>query len=267
MWKEKYMQKQAQLKPNSKKIQELDERLSDLKSQLSEHKLYSKLNTLEHIKTFTEYHVFAVWDFMSLVKTLQRELTSVAVPWMPKQNTKIARLINEIVLDEETDIDSNGNYVSHFEMYLSAMKNIGAETCTIDSLISSLRSGFSVERAIENPLIPAEARQFMSCTFKVINEKDIHQIASTFAFGRESMIPKMFIGILENIKKSDELDLLIEYFEKHVELDEEKHKHLAQEMVNVLCEENEEKIIEAKLAAIDALESRLKLWDSIYEKL
>ena len=79
-----------------------------------------------------EHHIFAVWDFMSIVKALQIQLTCTETPWIPKGNSISARLINEIVLDEETDIDPSGEYSSHFEIYLMSMAEAGANIHTIN---------------------------------------------------------------------------------------------------------------------------------------
>ena len=80
-----------------------------------------------------EYHVYAVWDFMSLLKALQIELTCTTLPWKPVGDTKIRRLINSIVLEEESDVDADGNPSSHYEMYLDAMIECGADTKKIES--------------------------------------------------------------------------------------------------------------------------------------
>lgn len=67
-------------------IKHIETALAPLKRKLSQHPLYQQLSSLEDINTFMEDHVYAVWDFMSLLKALQRELTCVAVPWLPAPN-------------------------------------------------------------------------------------------------------------------------------------------------------------------------------------
>ena len=99
---------------------------------IAHHKLYS---AIEDMRVFMQYHVYAVWDFMSLLKSLQRNLTCVNVPWFPIGDADTRYLINEIVTGEESDVDQNGIRKSHFEMYLEAMDQCGADTSGIKVLL------------------------------------------------------------------------------------------------------------------------------------
>ena len=164
-----------------------------LMGELTDHKLYEGLKTLEDVKTFTEYHVFAVWDFMSLLKALQTSLTCTQTPWTPKSNTNTARFINEIVLGEETDVYTDGNYKSHFEMYLDAMEDIGANTSQIRKFINLIEEGQTVEEALKGADTMTAIRDFVGYTFEVIATGKNHMIASAFTHGREGLIPKVFI--------------------------------------------------------------------------
>ena len=116
-----------------------DKDLNYLRKSLIEHPLYNSMNNLSDIVKFMEVHVFAVWDFMSLVKNLQMNLTCINTPWIPSENSLTARLINEIVWGEETDINENNIAKSHFEMYLDSMNDIGANTDKIELLIGLVK--------------------------------------------------------------------------------------------------------------------------------
>ena len=111
-----------------KNIDTLLNNISETRNELLNHSIYSKLKSEDAIAKFMETHVFAVWDFMSLVKALQIDLTSVELPWTPTKDNISRRLINEIVLGEESDIDQQENPTSHYELYLEAMETIGANT-------------------------------------------------------------------------------------------------------------------------------------------
>src|SRR6185295_14968856 len=125
------------------KINNLQNSLQSLRRRLADHEVYRNIETLHDLRRFMEHHVFAVWDFMSLLKALQRRLTCIEVPWVPEGGRLARRLINEIVLEEESDNDG-GDYISHFELYRNAMKQCGAKTSTIDLFIAAIRRGDNV---------------------------------------------------------------------------------------------------------------------------
>ena len=247
----------------------LEEKLNPLRNQLKNHKLYSSLNTIEDVKIFMESHVFAVWDFMSLVKALQQNLTCVSLPWFPKVNSKTARFINEIVLEEETDVNEVGIVKSHFEMYVDAMKEVGADTQPIAQFISEVYDGKSIKESLAKSTNNDKVNDFINFTFDVIKTNEAHLIAAVFTFGREDVIPDMFLKIIENFEQSSNTKLtkLKYYLNRHIELDGNDHGPLALEMIKELCGENEQKWNDVLFYANKALEKRIQLWDGIVQQI
>src|SRR6266571_8150832 len=119
--------------------------LNTLRAQLLDHPVYAEVASVADLRRFMEDHVFAVWDFMSLLKRLQQDMTCIKVPWFPADNAKAARLINDIVIGEETDVDPDGSYVSHLALYLRAMAEIGASTRQFEKFRSLALVGVPVE--------------------------------------------------------------------------------------------------------------------------
>ena len=250
-------------------IQNLEKNLSSTRKSLINHSLYSKLDSKQKLVEFMENHVFAVWDFMSLIKALQRNLTCIEVPWTPNENRLAGRLVNEIVLAEESDVDLNGNPKSHFELYLESMIQIGASTKKIEDFIFKIKTLKSYNKSIENINISPVVKEFMDFTFNIINTYKNHVIASVFTFGREDLIPDMFIEIVKKLSINDEIkaDHLIYYLERHIEIDADEHGPMALKMIEKLCGEDEIKWKEAEIASKKALEMRIKLWDYIENKI
>ena len=251
----------------------MDHQIDDLKKSLSHarqeilgHELYRSLTSVDRLQTFMECHVFAVWDFMSLVKTLQVKLTSVAIPWVPKADTDSARFINEIVLAEESDEHPGGGYVSHFELYRQAMKQAGADTKLIDALIERIQNGLPLDVALNQSGLPLFIVDFLETTFSFIEKGSVHEIAAVFTFGREQIIPSMFQEIVKRIDQEckGRFELFQRYLERHIQLDEFSHMPLALRLVSKLCGDDEQKWQEAREAAFKALVQRKALWDGIF---
>ncbi|MBL6447835.1 DUF3050 domain-containing protein [Fulvivirga sp. 29W222] len=246
----------------------IEKGLHDLRESLTNHKLYTRLSSIRDIQIFMEYHVFAVWDFMSLLKALQVKLTCTHIPWTPAANTAITRFVNEIVLGEESDINEDGEPKSHFEMYLDAMDQVEANTSQINSFIQLINEGATVKQATEKTNLDKVVADFMAFTFNIIATGKPHLIASAFTFGREDLIPDMFIEIVNHAQKEDEsksYNKLIYYLNRHIELDGDEHGPLSLQMITALCKDDQGNWDETLETARQALKHRVKLWDKIAE--
>lgn len=247
---------------------ELSERLRPLYTRLAEHRLYREFETIDDLQIFMESHVFAVWDFMSLLKTLQHGLTCVEVPWVPSRFPESRRLVNEIVMGEESDV-YQGSPMSHFELYRRAMQECGADLFAIDNLLRELAGGADWSRALAQSGASRAAQNFVRTTFACIEEGKLHATAAAFTFGREDLIPDMFRGFIrdQDEKLSGRLSTFRWYLDRHIEIDGEDHGPMALRMIAELCGTDVVKWQEAGEAAERALLARLELWDGIADAL
>ena len=251
------------------RIGEIKSRIEPYRQEIIHHKVYSAINNIESLRIFMQYHAYAVWDFMSLLKSLQISLTSTTIPWFPKGSANTRYLINEIVVGEESDLDMYGNRKSHFEMYLDAMNQCDASTKEIESFIATLQETSQFTSAYKVAGTPMEVKEFVDFTFSVANSQKGHLQTAVFTFGREELIPSMFNAILADVANNSEIDISLfkYYIERHIEVDGGHHSHLAVEMTENLCGENEEYWQEAGDMAIEALKKRISLWDGAYDKM
>jgi hypothetical protein len=211
-----------------------------------------------------QYHVFAVWDFMSLVKGLQHHFCGTQLPWTPPENANIARFINEIVLAEESDIMPSGQTISHFEMYLVAMKEIGADTAPVTSFLDTVsHSTDEIGNLLKQLALDQAVADFLSVTFNTLASGKMHCIAASFAFGREDIIPNMFMKVVSGMDRSTQIPAFRYYLERHIELDGDEHGPMATEMVQVICGDDQDKWREATDTVKEALQARINLWTRI----
>jgi len=252
-----------------KKIDLLEKELSPLRKKLLAHELYQNINAIDDIRVFMESHVFAVWDFMSLLKALQKELTCVSVPWVPQENPLLARFINEIVVAEESDLNVSNEPMSHFEMYIDAMKEVGADTSKIDALIKQVSFKKNYLALDENVFSSGAIQAFTDFTFQIIETEKPHLIASSFTFGRENLIPDMFIEIVKklNTESNQKYKKLVYYLDRHIEIDEGEHGPMSLRMIEELCGDDAGKWDESIQVSKQALTKRLVLWDSINDAI
>ena len=201
------------------------------------------------------------------LKALQSKLTCTTSPWFASPNPEVRYLINEIVLAEESDLTLDGRRLSHFEMYLEAMRKSNTSTENIETFLNSVQAT-DIFNAIKSSVIHLNIKEFLTFTFEVIEAGKPHEIASAFTFGREDLIPNMFTEMLTEFKlrfKDTDLTDLVYYFERHIELDADEHGPMAFEMIAYLCGSDAVKWKETAEIAVASFEKRIKLWDAIEE--
>ena len=250
-------------------IKHLQDNIQSVRQTVVQHPLYNRVQSLEDIQKLMQHHVFAVWDFMSLLKALQIHLTCTTLPWRPVGNANTRFLINEIVVGEESDVDEQGQRMSHFELYLKAMQQVGADASAIHALMQAIQAGKSIDQALSESNIPESVKTFLSFTFEVVNCQKPHVIAAVFTFGREDLIPEMFMALVKDLseKLPNQLEVFKYYLDRHIEVDGDHHSHLAIAMTEDLCENDPLKWAEAERYVIRALESRRALWDGVMAAL
>jgi DUF3050 family protein len=237
--------------------------LNDKHALLTNHAVFSAIRTKKDLCLFMEWHVFAVWDFMSLVKRLQADLTTTSVPWYPPANPHAARLINEIVLGEESDLTPKGA-MTHFDLYRSAMKEIGASTRQIDQFLTMIKKGDGFATALNRAEAVAPIQRFVTSTIGTCKDSQTHQVVGNFFYGRENVIPDMFQALLKSwcIDPAAVPELTF-YLERHIEVDSGDHGPAAQRMIEEITDNDPTQIREVLEAGIQAIDERHQLWDSL----
>ena len=239
--------------------------LGDARERLVCHRLYRLVDSPERLRAFMAVHVFAVWDFQSLLKAMQQRLTCTSLPWLPTPDPEARRLVNEIVLEEESDELPDGGHASHFELYVDAMRQAGSDTGPIERLLSGLGEGLPLDRAIERSGAHPAAAAFVAKSFEVIACGETHRIVAAFTHGREDVIPDMFRNLVGQLAEADPAHWgrFRFYLERHIEHDDDKHAPLCRRILARQCGDDAAKWAEASETARECLEARIALWDAI----
>jgi hypothetical protein len=247
-------------------LQKILDDLSDLRLGATKHPLFFRKWSRSDLHIFMEHHAIAVWDFMSLLKSLQHSIISTSTPWMPPANPAVARAINNLVLGEETDHIPEINFTgSHFELYLSAMDEVGASTDAVEKFLAKLSMGYPFAYSLTESSIPAAAQRFTRNTF-MICQRSPHEMAAAFFYGREEIIPSVFTEVLKNIEDRD-VKYFRAYLDRHIEVDSGEHLDFSKTILNDLCGNSSRRWSEAFECAASALAARRRLWDDVLQAM
>ncbi len=246
-------------------------RLATLRAELLDHPVYAEVASIADLRRFMQDHVFAVWDFMSLLKRLQQDMTCTRVPWFPADNARAARLINDIVIGEETDVGPDGSYVSHLDLYLRAMADVGASTLQFDTFRSLARVGLPVEAAMARTGVPSHVQAFVVHTMALASSGATEEVLAAFFYGREDIIPEMFCRLLKTLRgvrhDNDPLRHFIYYIDRHIELDGDSHGPKGRELLEALVADSPQRDQRALRAACNSIKARIELWNGTLSKL
>ncbi len=246
----------------------IEQAIDKIRQRLLSHPIYASVDRIEHLQIFMKNHVFAVWDFMSLLKRLQKDVAGCDLPWLPPTDANFARFVNEILLGEECDEDGQGGYASHYELYLSAMTEVAADRKPVETFLRNLQAGMNSQLAFDGIDIPEKTRKFVEYNLHLAETGRPHEVAAAFCYGREDVIPEMFSQLVVTLNsQGHRVERLMYYLKRHIELDGEHHGPLSQQLVLSLCGENLQKIQEAAESARKALELRIQLWDGVLESI
>lgn len=149
------------------------------------------------------------------------------------------------------------------------MQQAGSQAEGINNLFNELNFGKHIDEALIIANIPVAARNFVQHTFDVIDTNKDHLQAAVFTFGREDLIPDMFVSIVKELSQQlpGKVDILLYYLERHIEVDGDHHSQLAYQMTAELCGDDDSKWAEATVAVKEALQARIALWDGILEAI
>jgi len=238
------------------------ESLEETAESLRNHPIYNSINDIRDLCKFMEFHIFCVWDFMSLVKSVQMGVCSNSLPWLPPKDGDLARMMNEIMVDEESDLGLNGKPISHFEMYLAGMEEVGADTTTILGFINRLRCGEPVAQALNSMPIHAAVKSFVEFTLSVC-QMPLLVRAGVFFHSRECMIPQMFRNLVDGLQSAGTAcPQMLYYLDRHIQLDEDNHGPMAKKIMENLYATSPEGKVKVEEVSQVALAMRINLWDA-----
>lgn len=245
--------------------------LQPLRETLYRHPIYAAVHDLPRLRCFMQHHIYSVWDFQSLIKSVQAVVAPVSVPWMPPEDASLRRFINELVMEEESDempgVDGQMRHISHFELYQKAMREIGADPSGMERFLAQI-PGAGLDAALQAAWIPEPARRFVRTTFGFIASGKPHVAMAAVAVGREHIIPEMFRKLLSGMAVTEqEAPAFHYYLRRHVHLDEDFHAPMSLRLLDKLCAGDPQRLAEAQDGARDAILARIAFWDGVLDAM
>ena len=250
------------------KAQVLRQPLAAARERLQHHPIFAAVRNVDDLRAFMGWHVWATWDFMWLVRRLQTVYASSALRWRPPGDPLAARLINEIVLGEESDVALGGGQVSHFELYLQAMAEVGADSVPVRGFLDLLSQESSAGEALQRAGAPAPVQTFVASTLATALDGRPDEVLGSFLHGREDVIPAMFAHLLAAWGLTEtQAPAFVFYLRRHIELDGDSHGPAAHALVRNTVRSDPAAECRLLTAGVAAVQQRIALWDALLQHL
>ncbi|KOY51772.1 DUF3050 domain-containing protein [Polaribacter dokdonensis] len=218
--------------------------------------LYSSIENKKDVKSFMENHIFAIWDYMSLMRALENNLRDNSVPWFPSNNGKNLKILYKILDEEEYTIDASGSVKSYFEMYLEAMEEIGANTSDILNILSHSKTINLIDEALNLTGMNIESFYYTRFIYTIIKSQKPHLMAIVFALSKE-LVSKVLI--LEDFCRKDfsnKYDKTLFLINKLKAVNSKNYNSNAFKLASDFIGEDPQKLMEAKRAALNCVRYR-----------
>ena len=260
----------------------IETRIAPLRKRLRQHRIYESLKSLDDVRRFMEVHVFALWDFMHLVKCLHRAPSTAEATCPPKKRFKksagVQSLVDEMVQNYANDLNERGERMATFRMYLDAMEQLGAETKCVASFLGDCGDCGDLRAGDLGPVVgpsllscraPRGAADFTAYTCQVIDSSKDHKVAASLVFGRQSLIVDALLRALGEVERREgtRVDKFRFLLSKYKSLYANNWPALSYQVLVELCGYSDEKWKEAEEAAVGALKARIALWDATHDYL
>ena len=233
---------------------------------LETHRIYDRLHDEASLRLFVEHHVICVWIYNYLMRDLYQEIANHIQPMSSQVQKEAIRLISELVLEEEVDEQNDGTLISHMEIYLEAMQDLGADVGPIMSFFDLLESGKDWVEAARQAHFPIESQLYFE-KINVFFESPVHERAALLFYEGEPYVPDSFLNKLNVLSQTAKTARLLEYFEKHIEGLKRPGFSAIGRLVELFCGDDEDLNAAAEARAEEAMKIRLEFWGQIAGKL
>lgn len=240
--------------------------LPEIARRAVEHPIFPRLKSLEAVKVFMEHHIWCVWDFMYLAKSVHSSLSGRGA-WSPSPCPETLADFNDILATEETDIGPTGKLGSHFEFFVEAMEQAGADTIPVRAFQRQVELGEAPLLAMRKSKAPTSAIQFVSATMNDASGPT-HIRAASFCLAREDLVPRLLRRLRRYVPwNHPRLEMLKWYVDRHIELDTVHHGPTGRRILAAVIAGDSNRRAEASAAAELAIAARVKYLDAILRSL